>query len=102
MKTSLKNKLRILSLFFAIILKVQLFKRGEFGLELERRDRGLVQTQVVEFIALPFPFPNKLKIWSFHVVVVQGLQRNVQENVMEVGIADLFTVNFVFSILSFN
>ena len=71
-------------------------------MELERRDRGLVQTQVVEFIALPFPLPNKLKIWSFHVVVVQGLQRNVQESVMQVGIADLFTVNFVFSILSFN
>ena len=81
---------------------MQLLKRVEFGLELERRDRGLVQTQVVEFIALPFPFPNKLKIWSFHVVVVQGLQRNVQESVMQVRIEDLFTVDFVFSILSFN
>ena len=102
MKTSLKNKLRILSLFFTIILRVQLLKRVEFGLEQERRDRGLVQTQVVEFIALPFPFPTKLKIWSFHVVVVQGQQRNVQESVMQVGIADLFAVSFVFSILSFN
>ena len=81
---------------------MQLLKRVEFGLELERRDCGLVQTQVVEFIALPFPFPNKLKIWSFHVVVVQGQQRNVQESVMQVGIADLFAVSFVFSILSFN
>ena len=28
--------------------------------------------KIVEFIALPFPFSSKLKIWSFHVVVVQG------------------------------
>ena len=26
---------------------------------------------MVEFIALPFPSPSKLKIWSFYVVVVQ-------------------------------
>ena len=65
MKTSLKNRLRILLLFFTIILRVQLLKRGEFGLELKRRDRGLVQTQVVEFITLPFPFPNKLKFGHF-------------------------------------
>ena len=35
---------------------------------------------MVEFIA--FPFSSKLKIWSFHVVVVQGLQRSVQKEVM--------------------
>ena len=34
--------------------------------------------------ALPFPFPSKLKIWSFHVLVMQGLQRNVQKSVMYV------------------
>ena len=27
---------------------------------------------MVEFIALPFPFSSKLKIWSFHVVVCAG------------------------------
>ena len=43
-----------------------------------------VQTEIVEFIALPFPFPSKLKIWSFHVVVVQGQQRNVQKSVIHV------------------
>ena len=32
----------------------------------------------VQFIALPFLFSNQLKMWSFHVVVVQGRQRNVQ------------------------
>ena len=31
-------------------------------MELKRRDRSRVQTEIVEFIALPFPFPSKLKI----------------------------------------
>ena len=53
-------------------------------LELKRGDRTRVQTEMVEFIALPFPFSKKLKIWSFHVVVVQGRQRNVQNSVMHV------------------
>ena len=48
-------------------------------MELKRRDRAQVLTELVEFIGLPFPFPKKLKIWSFHVVVMQGLQRNVQK-----------------------
>ena len=34
---------------------------------------------MVEFIALPFLFSSKLKIWSLHVVVVQGQQINVQK-----------------------
>ena len=49
-------------------------------LELKRRDHARVQTEIVEFIALPFPFPSKLKFWSFHVLVMQGLQRNVQKS----------------------
>ena len=50
-------------------------------MELKRGDRAQVLTEIVEFIALPFPFPfpNKLKIWSFYVLVMQGLQRNVQK-----------------------
>ena len=40
------------------------------------RDRARVKTEMVELIVLPFPFSSKLKLWSFHVVVVQGLQRN--------------------------
>ena len=51
-------------------------------LERKRGDRAQVQTEMVEFIALPFPFSSKLKIWSFHVVVVQGRTRNVQKSVM--------------------
>ena len=54
-------------------------KRTEFRLEMKRVDRAQVQTEMVEFIGLPFPFSSKLKFWSFHVVVVQGRQRNVQK-----------------------
>ena len=48
-------------------------------LELKRGGHARVQTEMVEFIALPFPSSKKLNIWSFHVVVVQGRQRNVQK-----------------------
>ena len=41
-------------------------------MELKRGDHARVQTEMVEFIAIPFPFSSELKIWSFHVVVVQG------------------------------
>ena len=39
-------------------------------LELKRGGRARVQTETVEFIALPFPSSKKLKNWLFHVVVV--------------------------------
>ena len=70
METSLRNRLRLILNYFAIIpiRPVILLKRRGFWLELERGERA---TEMVEFIALPFPFPSKLKIWSFHVVVVQ-------------------------------
>ena len=29
-------------------------------------------TEMVEFIALPSPFPIELKTWSFHVVIYAG------------------------------
>ena len=58
-----------------------LLKRRELWLELKRGDRARVQTEMVEFIALPFPFSSKIKIWSFHVVIVQGQQRNEQKSV---------------------
>ena len=61
-----------------------LLKRREFWLELKRRDRAGIQTEMKEFIALPFPFSSKQKIWSFHVVVVKGHQKNVQKSVMHV------------------
>ena len=51
-------------------------------LERKRGDRARVRTEMVEFIAWPFPLSSKLKIWSFHVIIVQGRKRNVQKSVM--------------------
>ena len=49
-------------------------------LDLKRGGHARVQTEMVEFIALPYPSSNKkLKIWSFHVVVMQGRRRNVEK-----------------------
>ena len=85
MKTSLINRFRILSPFFGNYPSwLKLLKRREFGLELKRRGRARVQKEMAEFITLLFPFPSKLKFWSFHVVVVQGRQRNVQKSVLHV------------------
>ena len=53
-------------------------------MELKRTDCARVQVEMVEFINVRFPFPSKIKISSFNVVVVQGLQRNVQKSVMHV------------------
>ena len=56
----------------------QLLERREVRLEMKRWDRVPVQREIVKFIALPFQFSRQLKIWSFHVVVVQGRQTNIQ------------------------
>ena len=54
-------------------------------LALKREGNAQVQTEMVEIIALPYPSSNKkLKIWSFHVVVVHGRRRNVEKSVMHV------------------
>ena len=53
-------------------------------MELKRRYRVRVQTEMIEFIVLPFPFSSKLKIYSFPVVVVQGRQRNLQKSMKHV------------------
>ena len=53
-------------------------------MELKRGERARIQTEMVEFKALPFPFSSKIKIWSFHVVAVQVQQRNVQKSLMYV------------------
>ena len=72
-------------LTFSRLSKVALLlKRGEFRLDLKTGDCSRVQTEIVKYIAFPFPFSSKLNIWSFHVVVVQGQQGNVQKSVMHV------------------
>ena len=81
-----KHRLSILSDHLAIIQVAQLLKRREFILKMKRGDRARVQTKMVESIVLPFPYPSKLKNWSFHAVVVQERQRNVQKSVMDVYI----------------
>ena len=43
-------------------LRAQLIERRDFGLEIKRRNHTRVQTGMVEFTALPFPFPSKPKI----------------------------------------
>ena len=53
-------------------------------LDLKTGDCARVQREIVKYIAFPFLFSSKLKIWSFHVVVVQGQQGNVQKSVMHV------------------
>ena len=51
-------------------------------LELKQGDHARVQAVIAEF---QLPFSSKLKIWSVHcIVVVRGLQRNVQKSVMHV------------------
>ena len=47
-----------------------LLKRREFLLEVKRGNHTQVQIEMVEFIALLFPFASKLKIWPFHVPFV--------------------------------
>ena len=53
-------------------------------LEVKRGECVRLRTRGVEFIALLFSFSSKLKFWSFHVVVLQGRQRNLQKSVMHV------------------
>ena len=84
MKTSVKNRLRILLIFsrlsqFALLLEIM-----EFWLELKRGAVARVPTEMLEIIALPFRLSSKLNMWSFHVVVVKEQQRNVQKRVMHV------------------
>ena len=57
----------------------QLLERRDVRLELKRGDRVRFQREKVKFISSLLLFSSQLKTWSFHVVVVQGRQRNVQK-----------------------
>ena len=82
-----ENRLRVPWNFFALIRShTAVLESRKVGLELKRgnrfwvvRDRFWVVREILKFIALLFPFSSQLKIWSFHVVVVQGRLRNVQK-----------------------
>ena len=45
-------------------------------------DRVRIQTEIVKFIALPFPFSSNLVAISRRTVVVQGQQKKLQKRVM--------------------
>ena len=81
-----KRHWKIDSASFQTILQLsqfaKLLKRREFMLELKRGGHARVQTKMVELIALLFQSSKKLNIWSFHIVVVQGWQKNVQKNII--------------------
>ena len=65
-------------------------------MEPKRGDCVRVYREKIKFIALPFPFSSHLKIWSFHVSVVQERQRNVQKSVMQVRVVVLLIKFFAF------
>ena len=69
-----QRRRRVLWNFFAVIPR----------LELKRGDCVRVQRERAKFIAMPFLFSSQLKIWSFHFVVVQRRQRNLQKSAMQV------------------
>ena len=48
-------------------------------LVLKGGDRVRIQTEIVKFTALPFPFSSSLVVISRRTVVVQGQQRNLQK-----------------------
>ena len=70
----LKNKLCILSNFnFCNYAKLPCYlKEGNLGWS--QRGGSVPKFRQVEFIALPFLFSSKHKIWSFQMVVGQGQQ----------------------------
>lgn len=69
--------------FLPLCQVTQLLESWEVRLELKREYRIWVQREMVEFVVLPFPFSSQLKIWSFHIRVVQWWQRNVQKSLMD-------------------
>ena len=75
-KSSLKDRLRILFNHFAIILSRSVTKKKETFFWNWWEGAGPSSDSGLEYIALPFPSSKKLTIWSFQVVVVQGRQRN--------------------------
>ena len=86
MKTSLNNlrTLHPFKPFRGYPKSASILKEGNLCFELKSGGRTRIQTEMVEFMALPFPSQKTLNIWSFQVVVVQQQQRNVQTSVIVV------------------
>ena len=83
MKTSLKNRFRILSTISRLPQVAWLLKRREFMFELKRGGHTRVQTDGGIYRLAVLVLKN-LKIWSVYVVVVHGRQRNVQKSLLHV------------------
>ena len=83
MGTSLRNRLCTFQAFSALYQVKQVPKSREtrFKLVCFFELTGGDRAQMLKFIALPFPFSSRLKLWSYHV---GGRQRNVQKSVMHV------------------
>ena len=78
----------------------QLFKRRKFMLQLKRRNCARVQTEMVELIALQFPFSSERKIWPSDVVFVQGGQWHLQKiacNIVVFLIKTIASLTFLLS-----
>ena len=85
MKTSLKNRLRILSNHFAIIQSRP--DTSTKGIYVGVQEMGPLPSSDKDgrIYRLAVPIIKKvLAKWSFHVVVVQRRQRNVQKSLMHV------------------
>ena len=99
MKTSLKSSIDSASFqTISQLSKVaQLLNRREFVLEL-KRGGAQVQTEMGEFIVLPFPSSKqeKLKMWSFHVAVVQGGKEIYKKGLMHTQSCFLLTKAIAF------
>ena len=84
MKTPLKIDSESLETFSPLYEATQLLESRKVKLELKRGNRSWVLREILKFIALLFPFSSQLKIWSFHVVVLQRRLWNLQKAVMHV------------------
>ena len=80
-----ENRLRVPWNFFALIRShTAVLESRKVGLELKRGNRFWVVREILKFIALLFLFSSQLKIWSFHIVVLQRRLWNLQKAVMHV------------------
>ena len=65
MKTSLKNRPHNRSNFFQFFSKSSGYLKTGNKVGAEERGPRVSDTEVLKFIALPFPFSCKLNIWLF-------------------------------------
>ena len=96
MKKSLKNRLGILSNNFAIIQSRP--DTSKKGIYVGIQERGPLPSSDKDgrIYRLAVPVIKKIvKNWSFHVVVVQRRQRNVQKSVMHVQSCCFVSLNLL-------